>query len=568
MGAYDNIGLFLENYKSFGAGLIGFEQFASINMIVGRNNSGKSALIDMIELVTEKKTVLPNLFHANAPSRLVLSTAVDETVARVVFPHNASGGFLTGNHWEMGGKHLVGAKIQLDITVPDKPPRFLDLSPNINHLSRGDLTPVYQLIADKTPNPFNGKVFHRVSADRDIANEQIMEGLHIAKSGQGYTSTIAQILSMVEHPTELVADNVLSALNEVYFPDASFTSMEVQRHGHNGAWEIFLNEKGKGRIALSHSGSGLKTILLVASSFIVVPYWKKAPLSKFIFAFEEPENNLHPALQRRLLRYAGAKARDGGALMFVTTHSNVVIDLFSRDKDAQIVHVTSVRGKSHARRVQTYVENCGILDDLDVRASDLLQANGIVWLEGPSDRLYFNRWIELMSDGVLQEGSHYQCVFYGGRLLAHLSAEDPTVDAADVLKILRVNRNAMILIDSDKTRDDDKINATKARILSEVESLNGQAWVTSGREVENYLPIEALRHRFPNANRPPSQFEAFAEYLDGLHQGEGKRFERNKVLFAETVISGMTKKGIAQVLDLAGRCNEAVSAIRRWNGMS
>jgi putative ATP-dependent endonuclease of OLD family len=214
------------------------------------------------------------------------------------------------------------------------------------------------------------------------------------------------------------------------------------------------------------------------------------------------------------------------------------------------------------------VENRGVLDDLDVRASDLLQANGIVWLEGPSDRLYFNRWVELMSDGTLQEGSHYQCVFYGGRLLAHLSAGDPTVEAADVLKILRVNRNAIILIDSDKTKDDDTINATKTRILSEVESLRGLAWVTRGREVENYLPVEALRLRLPNTNRPPSQFEAFADYLDGLNQGEGKRFERNKVLFAEMVISGMTKEGIAQVLDLADRCNEAVSAIRRWNGMS
>jgi hypothetical protein len=38
-----------------------------------------------------------------------------------------------------------------------------------------------------------------------------------------------------------------------------------------------------------------------------------------------------------------------------------------------------------ARRLVQHVENRGILDDLDVRASDLLQSNGVVWLEGPSE---------------------------------------------------------------------------------------------------------------------------------------------------------------------------------------
>ena len=33
-----------------------------------------------------------------------------------------------------------------------------------------------------------------------------------------------------------------------------------------------------------------------------------------------------------------------------------------------------------------------MLNDLDVRASDLLQSNGIIWVEGPSDRIYIKRW--------------------------------------------------------------------------------------------------------------------------------------------------------------------------------
>jgi AAA15 family ATPase/GTPase len=49
MSEYDSVNLLLENYKSFGPGLVGFERIASVNVIGGRNNSGKSALIDLIE---------------------------------------------------------------------------------------------------------------------------------------------------------------------------------------------------------------------------------------------------------------------------------------------------------------------------------------------------------------------------------------------------------------------------------------------------------------------------------------------------------------------------------------
>src|SRR4029077_1139622 len=112
-------------------------------------------------------------------------------------------------------------------------------------------------------------------------------------------------------------------------------------------------------------------------------------------------------------------------LTFLTTHSSAAIDMFAKDSDAQIIHVRHDGKAANATRAQTYVENAGVIDDLDIRASDLLQANSIIWVEGPSDRIYINRWILLWSDGQLKEGIHYQCMFYGGRLLAHLEACSP-----------------------------------------------------------------------------------------------------------------------------------------------
>ena len=179
-------------------------------------------------------------------------------------------------------------------------------------------------------------------------------------------------------------------MNKIFDPDASFRNIRVRQHDDT-SWEVYLEEQDKGAIALTHSGSGLKTVLLVLGFIILLPYIEGKPLSEYVFAFEELENNLHPSLQRRLVRYVCERALEHKFVVFLTTHSSALIDLLSRRNEAQIVHVTHSGQTARARRVTTYVDNRGVLDDLDVRASDLLQANGIVWVEGPSDRLYFNR---------------------------------------------------------------------------------------------------------------------------------------------------------------------------------
>ena len=214
-----------------------------------------------------------------------------------------------------------------------------------------------------------------------------------------------------------------------------------------------------------------KTILLVLINILLIPEKEKIGLDNYFFAFEELENNLHPAIQRRLFAYIRTVALNKKAHFIITTHSNIVIDQFSRDPLAQIYHVLHNQNESKVIPVKTYVEACGVLDDLDIRASDLLQSNGLIWVEGPSDRIYLTKFIELWSEGEIHEGTHYQCVFYGGRLLAHLSSEMPGTDIDNLIKILLTNRNAMMLIDSDKKSEDDDINDTKRECLKKLQVL-------------------------------------------------------------------------------------------------
>ena len=98
----------------------------------------------------------------------------------------------------------------------------------------------------------------------------------------------------------------------------------------------------------------------------------------------------------------------------------------------------------------------------------------------------------MSSLGELHEGKDYQCVFYGGRLLSNLSLEDEE----DLINLMNVNRNAIIVLDSDKKNIKFPLNKTKKRILEEAEKNGIMTWVTKGREIENYIPEEILKKHY------------------------------------------------------------------------
>jgi AAA ATPase-like protein len=553
----------IADYKCFGSEAYGFERILPVNLIIGRNNSGKSALLDLVDFLTAPKN-LEELGHQGKKPKVILSSPLTTSELQQVFSQNTSGGRIPGgNHW-IYGQQWVGKPFswvvaeggQLVYHASD-PPFDLNIVGDYPHT-----------LARVKGNPFKELTFKRLDADRNIVPEPDITDRTVKSSGAGATNLVQNFINKVDLPRSLVEKTLLNELNAIFEPDGVFTDIVVEQD-KNGFWEIRIAEEHKGHVPLSHTGSGIKTILLVLIFLHLVPRLESRTLAQYMFGFEELENNLHPALQRRLLSYLRKIALEKGCYFFLTTHSNVAIDMFAHDREAQVIHVTHDRKSASLKQVVTYVDNRGILDDLDIRASDLLQANGIVWLEGPSDRLYFNRWMELLSDGEIKEGSHYQCVFYGGRLLAHLSASDPTVDTDDVVRILRVNRNAILVVDSDRSQTRPQINATKARLMKEITELRGGCWVTAGREIENYVPNDAIKSLYPKASfEQPAPKTAFVDFLDEIKSNEGKQFARNKVLFAERVLPFLTLENLEPVLDWKKRALQSLMRIKAWNGMA
>ncbi|MCH8863415.1 MAG: AAA family ATPase [Proteobacteria bacterium] len=456
---------------------------------------GKSALIDLLSIAIERPNPLPPEYvKADGEFKMFSGRELDEDAIRSVFLEEETGGYIRGNHFAFG-KTLIGEKIIRHLPLGGQ--AMLQHYPDgLKRLGSHADVLANQLCAQK-PEILRGLALRKISAERDVVAETNTNSLSLQPNGDGATNLVQRFLTKANLNSDLVSVDLLSDLNEIYLSDNVFGQILCQEIS-SGEWEIFLKERHKGLIPVSQSGSGLKTIILVLIHMHLLPIVDQKALDQTVFAFEELENNLHPSLLRRLLQYLARKQEELGCTFVLTTHSGVMIDWFSRRDDAQIIHVTHDGKNAVCRNSASYMDNKRILDDLDIRASDILQSNGIIWVEGPSDRIYLKRWIEIWSDGQLLEGTHYQCMPYGGRLLNHFEGLPPD-EVKKGIAILGINRNAAVVIDSDKKRVGksgrifSKINDTKCRIRDEVKRVGGFVWITEGKEIENYISIETLR---------------------------------------------------------------------------
>lgn len=567
---FPGFSLKIRNFKCFGNQATGFERIMPINLIIGRNNSGKSALVDALALALSRGGEYNPKLHKRAQSEFEFRATAVLTALELkrVFQEHTSGSPLPGfgNHWQYG-ENFVGQKV--DIVIGRDWKAQLAGGLTLDRIEEKSRKQWADSIASNAKWPLDDFAFVKIAAERDVRGEGRNTSLSIAPDGAGTTNLIRAFINQDDYPRHEVEVELLRELNEIYAGDSEFLRISA-REDANGLWEIFLEEEVKGEIRLSQSGSSLKSVFIILAFLRLSPRLKSVNWQKMVLAIEEPENNLHPALLRRLLNFLARRRDEEGFVLVLTTHSPVGIDWASRRTDSQIIHVQNASGVATTVTSTEYLSNRAILDDLDIRASDMLQANGVIWIEGPSDRIYIRKWIELLTDGEINEGVHYSMMFYGGRLLSHLESAGPQQEG-ELISILSLNRNAAIVIDSDRhlgraAKDGKKarkprmnINETKTRIKGEVEAMNGFVWVTEGREIENYVSNSVYERIVGNGKFDVGIYDELPEhqYL--------KQFNKNKVELAHAVAATLSRDDIRGILDLEEQVVELIRHIKLWN---
>ncbi|MEV7968297.1 AAA family ATPase [Sphaerisporangium sp. NPDC088356] len=203
-------------------------------------------------------------------------------------------------------------------------------------------------------------------------------------------------------------------------------------------------------------GTGVEQLLLA----LVVGLTHPTPA---VVAIEEPETALHPSAQRALLGLLRSWSHD--RLFVVTTHSPVFLD--TSEGAAKILAVRREGGASTIEHASSTVGS--VLGELGVRLSDVLSADRILLVEGPSDREILSVWYpQILTDpriAVILGG--------GGENVKYASVLQSWLDTADRLG----GRRVLYVRDRDELPD---------RLLAELDK-SQSAFVLPRRELENYL---------------------------------------------------------------------------------
>ncbi len=146
---------------------------------------------------------------------------------------------------------------------------------------------------------------------------------------------------------------------------------------------------------VAHLGDGLQHIILILFPVFI----RQQPT---ILLLEEPELFLHPGLQTRLLD-AFQDTRFNHVQLLATTHSNHLINLaVDREKVAifrirKSVDQTDGQDEGNAIHSVSVLdgEDRSILSDLGVQKASVLLTNCVLFVEGPTDRLYYQRFLDL-----------------------------------------------------------------------------------------------------------------------------------------------------------------------------
>ena len=558
-------GITVYNYRSIGSQAVLLDETHDVSIMVGTNNAGKSTVIRfLLELAAASKRadrfrfdpLLDRHRGGDAPPYVEIHTRLHDLVGEgsrhckdrtVIIPYPLTSSPTISEEWPSNGLLTFDEYDYVYRYAFQKrfAERVYPRDASIHMKSRMD-TLIRKAVADwLTRCMFVPE--HRMLT---LEHPRQWDGIEVANGKQ----TVKRLGDAQHPPPGKDGDrenfDAIERLIQRLLGDSTLR-LEVT----SGNADIVVQMADQ-RLPLASFGGGIHQLAIVCTAIQCT--------DASLVLFEEPETHLHPHLQRRFIEFLTGLDKQ----VLMTTHSPVMLDATDR---ARIYRVEFANGATKVEAVVDTTQLSGVVDGLGARASDLVQSNAIVWVEGPSDRIFFGECIRRLAPEIV-EGIHYSIAMFGGALLKHYAAslkalgDDSETD--ELIDLLRINRHAFVIMDRDadpSSSDLGRLGSIKERVSMELGA--DHVLVTAGVTVENYYPYDLVK-AFVESRIDKATSFSMSDASDVIADVESaigvKTLSKTKL--ARIVADGLTDVHVESE-QIATDVGRIVDFLRRVNGL-
>jgi hypothetical protein len=225
-----------------------------------------------------------------------------------------------------------------------------------------------------------------------------------------------------------------------------------------------------------------------------------------IIIVEEPELHLHPRLQRVFVEYLLAYCSNNNTQLILSTHSSTVLNVVQQ-RGGQIVRTEwNESGQQiSAHPVSTTEHLLRLFKEIGVSPGDVLQAEKVLWVEGPHDIPVFREWISKAPSFRNQSVA-----------IVSLGGDDPASSDFDFNAVKEINPNCMVVLDSERSVAGGRPKGKRLTSKSKCAAAGIQCHLTDFRSTESYFSSSGLAAVYPSVPPALDPFTELSKQVSGF----------------------------------------------------